>query len=218
MTTKTHKCFHHQKYLHYFLNTPLNHSTNHITLAKHPLSLPTTQIHLIYITQMMLHQIHQHPNLIHTQVTHPKATFIIPSTHEESLSSIPSSCFNVHPNETTLLGQQDNLTITLTNKPPHPSYLFLPNDHFENHTQSHDKTILLIKHMNPMLHVQNSIPNHNPTPPSSPSFEHEKFVEELKEAHELSALLGLHLAQRNLDPPPSSSPSSPTIALNEHST
>jgi hypothetical protein len=67
-----------------------------------------------------------------------------------------------------------------------------------------------------------------------------KFVEELKEAHELSALLALHLAQRNLDPPQSSSPSSPhnnhqiekhvnncpcciflqqqTIALNEHFT
>jgi hypothetical protein len=72
--------------------------------------------------------------------------------------------------------------------------------------------------MNLMLHVKTSIPNHNPTPPSSPSSEHEKFVEELKEAHELSALFSLHLAQRNLDPLPSSSPSSPTIALNEHFT
>lgn len=77
-------------------------------------------------------------------------------------------------------------------------------------------------------------------PPPSPSSEHLKFVEELKEALELSALLALRLAQRNLDPPQSSSPSSPhninqiekhvnncpfciflqtqTIALNEHFT
>lgn len=40
------------------------------------------------------------------------------------------------------------------------------------------------------------------TPPSSPSSEQRKFVEELKEAHELSALLVMHLAQRNLDQPP----------------
>ena len=58
--------------------------------------------------------------------------------------------------------------------------------------------------MDPMLHVQTNIPNYNPTPPPSPSSEHNKFVEELKEAHELSALLAMHLAQRNLDKPPSS--------------
>lgn len=60
-----------------------------------------------------------------------------------------------------------------------------------------------------MLHVQTSIPNNNHTPPSSPSSDRLKFIEELKEAHELSALHALHLAQRNLDQPPSSSPSSP---------
>ena len=37
-------------------------------------SLPTTQIHLIHITQMMLYQINQHPNIVHTQVSHPKTT------------------------------------------------------------------------------------------------------------------------------------------------
>ena len=58
--------------------------------------------------------------------------------------------------------------------------------------------------MDPMLHVQTTIPSYNPTPPPSPSSEHNKFVEELKEAHELSALLAMHLAQRNLDQPPSS--------------
>ena len=95
-------------------------------------------------------------------------------------------------------------------------------------------------HATPMLHVQTSIPHNNNTLPSSPSSEHLKFIEELKEAHELSALLALHLAQRNLDQPPSSSPTSPhnknqvekhvnncpcciflqqqTIALNEHFT
>ena len=61
-------------------------------------SLPTTQIHLIHITQMMLYQINQHPNLVHTsdssQNNNPNligytphiahytnATSKIPSTH-----------------------------------------------------------------------------------------------------------------------------------------
>jgi hypothetical protein len=91
-----------------------------------------------------------------------------------------------------------------------------------------------------MLHVQTFTHDNYHAPPPSPSSEHLKFVEELKEAHELSALLALHLAQRNLDPPQLSSPSSPhninqiekhvnncpcciflqqqTIALNEHFT
>lgn len=95
-------------------------------------------------------------------------------------------------------------------------------------------------HATPMLHVQTFTHDNYHAPPPSPSSEHLKFVEELKEAHELSALLALHLAQRNLDPPQSSSPSSPhnknqlekhvnncacciflqqqTIALNEHFT
>ena len=42
-------------------------------------------------------------------------------------------------------------------------------------------------HVIPMLHVL------------SPSSEHLKFIEELKEAHELCALLALHLAQCNLE-------------------
>ena len=140
-------------------------------------SLPTTQIHLIHITQMMLYQINQHPNLVHTsdssQNNNPNligytphiahytnATSKIPSTHEESLSSIPSSCFHVHPNETTLLAQQDNLTITLTNKPPHPSYSFLPNDHFENHTQSQDNN----HHSHQIHESYASCPNLNTKP------------------------------------------------------
>jgi hypothetical protein len=91
-----------------------------------------------------------------------------------------------------------------------------------------------------MLHVQTFTQDNHYVTPSSPSSEHLKFVEELKEAHELSALLALHLAQRNLDPTQSSLPSSPhninqvekhvnncpcciflqqqTIALNEHFT
>jgi hypothetical protein len=95
-------------------------------------------------------------------------------------------------------------------------------------------------HASPMLQVQTFTQDNYQAPPPSPSSEHLKFVEELKEAHELSALLALHLAQRNLDPPQSSSPSSPhnnnqiekhvnncpcciflqqqTIALNEHFT
>jgi hypothetical protein len=95
-------------------------------------------------------------------------------------------------------------------------------------------------HATPMLHVQTFTQDNYHSPPPSPSSEHLKFVEELKEAHELSALLALHLAQRNLDPPQSNSPSSPhninqvekhvnncpcciflqqqTIALNEHFT
>ena len=49
--------------------------------------------------------------------------------------------------------------------------------------------------MKPMFHVQSTINNHYPTPPSSPSSEQKKkFVEELKEAHEPSARLALHLA------------------------
>ena len=42
------------------------------------------------------------------------------------------------------------------------------------------------------------------TPPSSPSSNHSQFIEELEEAHELNALLAMHLAQNNLDKPPSS--------------
>jgi hypothetical protein len=64
-------------------------------------------------------------------------------------------------------------------------------------------------HAIPMLHVQTLTQDNYHAPPPSPSSEHLKFIEALKEAHELSALLALHLAQRNLDPPSSRSPSSP---------
>jgi hypothetical protein len=53
----------------------------------------------------------------------------------------------------------------------------------------------ITSHAIPMLHVQLSILNNNHIPPSSPSSKHLKFIEELKEAHELYALLTLHLAQ-----------------------
>ena len=53
-------------------------------------------------------------------------------------------------------------------------------------------------------------PNSNHSPSSSPSTQHLKFIEELKEAHELNALLALHLAQSNLNPSPSISPSLPS--------
>ena len=150
------------------------------------------------------------PNII---VITPHTTSKLPSTHEESLSSIPSSCFHDHPNETTLLAQQDNLTITLTNKLPHSSHSILPNDPFEDHTQYQNNNHQSHPNMNHKFHDQTSIPNHNPTPPSSPSSEHEKFVEELKEAHELNALLALHLIQRNLDQQPTSTNSSPSNNL-----
>jgi hypothetical protein len=54
-------------------------------------------------------------------------------------------------------------------------------------------------HAIPMLHIQSSIPNNNHTTPSLPSSEHLKFIEELKKAHELCALLALHLAQCHLE-------------------
>ena len=61
-------------------------------------------------------------------------------------------------------------------------------------------------HVTPMLHVQTfTQDNNNPTPPSSPSSNQSKFIDELREAHELNALLAMHLAQRNL-PQSSSSP------------
>jgi hypothetical protein len=151
----------------------------------------------------------------------------------------PTTKHQTHSNETSLLPPHDNLTISLSNNIPYPSHSHLPNDPFEEHTQSQNNNHHPHQNMHPMLHVQASIPSLNPTPPSSPSSEHKKFVEELNEAHELSALLALHLAQRNLDQQPSSTHSSPpnnlvqlenhvnncpcciflqkqTIALNEH--
>ena len=163
------------------------------------------------------------------------------SSINDVVSNQPTTKHSLHPNDTFTLPPHDNLTISLTNNTPHPSHSILPNDPFEEHTQSQNHIHPSHQDMNPMLHVQTSIPNNNPTPPSSPSSEHKKFVEELKEAHELSALLALHLAQRNLVQQPSTTPSSPsnnivplenhvnncpcciflqkqTIALNEHFT
>jgi hypothetical protein len=115
------------------------------------------------------------PHIAHSTNTTSKT----PSTHEASISSIPSSCFHDYPSS--------NMSPPQRVAPPTPTS----------------------SHAIPMLHVQTITQDNNHTPPSSPSSEHLKFVEELKEAHELSALLALHLAQCNLDPPPSSSPSSP---------
>lgn len=168
--------------------------------------------------------------------TYQKSTSI-----NDVVSNQPTTKHQTHPNETSLLPPHDNLTISLSNNIPHPSHSLLPNDHFEEHTQSQNNNHHSHQNMNPMFHVQASIPSHNPTPPSSPSSKHKKFVDELKEAHELNALLSLHLAQRNLDQQLSSTHSSPpnnlvqlenhvdncpcciflqkqTIALNEHFT
>ena len=123
-------------------------------------------------------------------------------TNEDSLSSTPPPHFYDYPNNTTLLTQQDNLTITLTNKVPQPSHPSLPNDPFEEHAQSTNNNHHSQQNMNSM-----------PTTPSSPSTEHIKFVDELKEAHELNALLALHLTQRNLDHQPTSTNSSPSNNL-----
>ena len=114
----------------------------------------------------------------------PPSSHYLPHSHENS-------------NNTIILTQQDDLNITLANKIPQPSHSSLPNDPFEENTQS---------------------TNHNNQPISttlsSPSSEQAKFVEELKEAHELNALLALHLAQRNLDPHHTSTNSSPSNNLN----
>ena len=120
-----------------------------------------------------------------------------------------------------------------------------PNEPFHTHNQSsicppsftHNYPS---SQMSPPPRVSPPLPpNNNHSPSSSPSTQHLKFIEELKEAHELNALIALHLAQSNLDPSPSL-PSSPhhlsqiekhvnncpcciflqqqTIALNEHFT
>ena len=61
-------------------------------------------------------------------------------------------------------------------------------------------------HLTPMFHVETFAQvNHKSTPPSSPSSKQAKFIDELREAHELNALLAMHLAQSNL-PQSSSSP------------
>ena len=52
-----------------------------------------------------------------------------------------------------------------------------------------------------------------PSTPPSPSSEQRKFDEELKEAHELNALLALHLTQQNLDQQTSSINPSPSPNL-----
>lgn len=155
------------------------------------------------------------------------------SSINDVVSNQPTTKHSLHPNDTFTLPPQDNLTISLTTN--------LPNDPFEEHSQSQNHVHPSHQDINTMSSAQASIPNNNPTPPSSPSSEHKKFVEDLKEAHELSALLALHLAQRNLVQQPSTTPSSPsnnivplenhvnncpcciflqkqTIALNEHFT
>ena len=70
------------------------------------------------------------------------------STHETSHSSIHSSSFiHDYPNETSLVSQQDNLTITLTNEISHSPNSFLPNDPLEELTQS-----LNNNHQNSSIH------------------------------------------------------------------
>ena len=141
------------------------------------------------------------------------------SSIDDVVTIQPTPKPQTYPNETSLLPQQDHLTITLTNEIPHSPNSFLPNDPFEEHTQSTNNIHHSHSNMNPMLHVESTITNHNPTPSSSPSSEHKKFVEDIKEAHELNALLALHLTQSNLDQQPSSTNSSPSknlIQLGNH--
>ena len=101
-----------------------------------------------------------------------------------SFSTIPPQ--NSYPNNSTILSQQDEFTITLTNK--------LPNDPFGENAQPHQ-------------HLQQNTHPITSTPPS-PSLlsEQSKFDDELKEAHELNALLALHLTQQQLDQQTTPSP------------
>ena len=70
------------------------------------------------------------PNIINDtpHVTHSTNT-------TSKMPSIHPPTFYDYPNNTTLLTEQDNLTITLTNKLPQSSHSSLPNDPFEEHTQ-----------------------------------------------------------------------------------
>ncbi|GJR77887.1 ribonuclease H-like domain-containing protein [Tanacetum coccineum] len=69
---------------------------------------------------------------------------------------------------------------------------------------------LINPHVALILHVQATLLNDSHTLPPNPSFDDLRFVEEIKQAHELNALLAMHLAQWNMDQPPSS-PYSPNF-------
>ena len=117
---------------------------------------------------------------IPTSHTHPNNSSQQNQPNIISFSSIPPQ--NSYPNNSTILSQQDEFTITLTNK--------LPNDPFGENAHSHQ-------------HLQQNTHPITSTPPS-PSIlsEQSKFDDELKEAHELNALLALHLTQQpSLLPP-----------------
>ena len=60
-------------------------------------------------------------------------------------------------------------------------------------------------YVEPRLHVETTLFNENQTLPKNPTFDEVKYLEELKQYHELNALLAMHLAQNNLNQPPGNS-------------
>ena len=183
----------------------------------------------------MLFIINQHLNLTLTQMIH------LTTNHPFVLPLMLLLMMSMHNPKTIIPTSLPTLYMLLIQQKHHPlmKHLFHPYHVFMItqaqtclHHQEYQHHILQLHMPTIMLHQDNYH-----APPPSPSSEHLKFVEALKEAHELSALLALHLAQRNLDPPSSRSPSSPhninqlekhvnncpccifllkTIAFNEH--
>ena len=165
-----------------------------------------------FTTQAMLFIINQHLNLTLTQMIH------LITNHPLVLSLMLLLMMSMHNPKTIIPTSLPTLYMLLTQQktpstheaslPPISCFHDYPSSNMSlppRVLQPHPTT----SHDIPMLHAQTLTQDNHHAPPPLPSSEHLKFVEALKEAHELSALLALHLAQRNLDPPSSRSPSLP---------
>jgi hypothetical protein len=178
----------------------------------------TTRISVNPVWRKKLDSCHNSRDVVPSQPTTKPQTHTNDSSHNLSstLAFINASSYDEHaqsqknnPNLTTNTSHVAHSTKT----PPTHEASLPPISCFNDYPSSimsppprvpppHPTT----SHAIPMLHVQTLTQDNYHAPPPSPSSEHLKFVEELKEAHELSALLALHRAQRNLDPPQSSLP------------
>lgn len=137
--------------------TQMNPFTNHIIITNHPSHHPSTPsshssppTHITIIHHGFTKNFH-FQNIKETKDPHHYSlitlhwlnqSWLLPTNQSKKSSSINDVVSNqptpkppTYPNETTLLHQQDNLTITLTNKIPHSPHSLLPNDPFEEHTQ-----------------------------------------------------------------------------------
>ncbi|GJV06493.1 hypothetical protein Tco_1344149 [Tanacetum coccineum] len=125
------------------------------------------------------------------------------STSSDAITKHPMSKPSSHSNEPSrefTSTQGPNNSSQSHSLSPYDSYVQLkPSSPQDANQQPPLPHSLVNPHVAPILHVQATLLNDNHTLPLNPSSDDLRFVEEIKQAHELNALLAMHLAQWNLD-------------------